>query len=153
MTTFDELNRAAVTSGGRWINLKAIADGAVDGEVLDYEIRPMTFEGAPVLKRGSGEPRHEWLFTLRVGEGDEGVVKLPLRESGQRAVREAIKAAGGDAKPGDRLKIAVSIDKEKATDQPTFQARWTKAERVPTSSLDLSMFDDVAPTTPTPDPF
>jgi hypothetical protein len=134
-TVLDELNAAAESITGEWVKLTRKEHGAVEGVVLTFETRPMAFEGAPVLSRKTGQQRTEWVFAVRTDDGE--TVKFSLRESGQRAVANAIKEAGGGAKAGDRIKIAVKTDPAKDTEQPEYQARWTpgKAEAlgVPTS--------------------
>lgn len=121
------INEAAATIGGTWVKLNRKEHGAVEGRVVAFEQRPMTFEGAPVLNRKTGQARTEWVFTLRQDDGE--IVKLSLKESGQRAVSDAIKATGRPANDtGDRLKIAVSDDPVTDREQPTYQARWTQDE-------------------------
>jgi hypothetical protein len=122
-----DINDAAGAIGGEWIKLTRKEHGSVEGRVVAFDQRPMTFEGAPVLNRKTGQPRTEWVFTLRTDSGE--VVKLSLKESAQRAVAEAIKASGRPANAtGDRLKIAVTADPASEREQATYQARWTQDE-------------------------
>lgn len=118
-----DINTAAAAIGGEWVKLTRKEHGSVEGRVVSFETRPMTFEGAPVLNRKSGQRRTEWVLAIQKDDGE--TVKLSLKESGQRAVSDAIKAAHVDAKNGDRLKIAVSHDPASDREQPTYQARWT----------------------------
>lgn len=125
----DDLKHEIDSSRGRWVKLADKGD-TIEGTVLAFEIRPMTFEGAPVLSRRSGEQRKEWLFTLQTNmrddDDDDGIRKVPLKEAAQRAVRDAITEAKVAApKAGDRLKIAVIADRETPTSQPSFRAKWT----------------------------
>lgn len=128
----DQLNDAAASIGGTWVRLRSTDDPPVEGEVIDFEVRPKTFEGAPVLSRKTGQQRSEWVFTLRV-PGQEEAVKLSLNEAGQRAVAKALKDANAKAKAGDTLKIRVKENAPDSTSQATYQARWT----VGAASLDV----------------
>lgn len=121
----DELDQAAATLGGNWAKLRTTADPAVEGRVLAFEKRPMTFEGEPVLNRKTKEPRIEWVFTLQVA-GEPEPVKLSLKESAQRAVADALRAAGAKPEVGDTLKIGVKSDPVDDRSQATYQAKWTK---------------------------
>ena len=118
-----DINQAAETMSGEWVKLTRREHGTIEGRVVNFEARPMTFEGAPVLNRKTGTPRTEWVFTVFADDGE--TVKFCLKESGQRAVAAAIKEAGTEAKNGDRIKIAVAADPETDTSQPTYQVRWT----------------------------
>lgn len=118
-----DINTAAQALSGEWVKLTRRDHGSVEGRVVSFETRPMTFEGAPVLNRKTGQQRTEWVLAVLTDGGE--TVKLSLKEAGQRAISEAIKAAGGDAKTGDRLKIAVKDDPANDREQPTYQARWT----------------------------
>ena len=118
-----DINAAAQMMTGEWVKLTRREHGTVEGRVVSFEARPMTFEGAPVLNRKTGTPRTEWVFTVFEDGGD--TVKFSLKESGQRAVAAAIKESGTEAKNGDRIKIAVATDPETDTAQPTYQVRWT----------------------------
>lgn len=132
-----ELNRAATTSGGKWLKLRTKEDGSFEGALVAFEQRPRTdMDGNPVLKRGTDVPRIEWLLTLSVatelreGPEDDGLRKLPCNEAMQSAISQAIKACGEPAKEGDHLKIAVSADPSTAMSQATYIARWTPSKPV-----------------------
>ncbi len=118
------INEAAQAMSGNWVKLTSKADGVIEGRVVAFETRPMTFEGDPIKSRKTGQQRTEWVLTVLPDDGGEPV-KFSLKESGQRAISEAIKAAGGNANTGDRLKISVKTDKETERSQPVYQARWT----------------------------
>lgn len=138
----DQLNQAAAGIGGKWVKLHTKADGTVEGVVVNFEIRDRTDpDGNVVYKKGTTTPRKEWLFILDTGE--EEPVKLPLNESGQRAVAAALKEAGVQAKAGDTLKIAVKEDPADSFSQATYQARWTPGAApldVPTGADDSDPF-------------
>jgi hypothetical protein len=118
-----DINTAAEALTGEWVKLNRKEHGAIEGRVLSFEQRPMTFEGAPVLNRKTGAPRTEWVLAVQTDGGD--TIKFSLKEAGQRAISDAIKASGNPAKNGDRLKIAVTADPASDREQATYQARWT----------------------------
>lgn len=141
----DQLNTEAASVGGNFVKLRTKADGIIEGEVLAFEVRDRTYEGAVVFKKGTTTPRKEWVLTLRVAGGDDPV-KLSLNESGQRAVANALREAGVKAKEGDTLKIAVKTDPAKDTDQAEYKASWTPG----TAALDIPA---AAPADDSGDPF
>lgn len=118
-----DINAAAEGLIGDWVKLNRKEHGTIEGRVISFETRPMTFEGAPVLNRKTGIQRNEWVLAVLQDDGE--TVKFNLKESGQRAVAEAIKSAGQPAKTGDRIKIGVKDDPENDREQATYQARWT----------------------------
>lgn len=121
----DQLNQAAASIGGSWVKLRTTDDPPVEGKVLSFEIRDRTTpDGDVVYKKGTTTARKEWVFALEV-DGSEEPVKLSLNESGQRAVGDALKEAGAQAKEGDVLKIAVKENPASSYEQATYQARWT----------------------------
>jgi hypothetical protein len=133
-----DINTAAEALTGEWVKLNRKEHGTIEGRVLSFEQRPMTFEGAPVLNRKTGAPRTEWVLAVQTDGGD--TIKFSLKEAGQRAISDAIKTSGNLAKNGDRLKIAVIADPMSDREQATYQARWT-ADNTP---LDIPS-DDEAP--------
>jgi hypothetical protein len=118
-----DINTAAEALTGEWVKLNRKEHGTIEGRVVSFEQRPMTFEGAPVLNRKTGAPRTEWVLAVQTDGGD--TIKFSLKEAGQRAISEAIRASGALAKNGDRLKIAVTADPATDREQATYQARWT----------------------------
>lgn len=136
-----DINAAAEAITGDWVKLNRREHDAVEGRVLSFDQRPMTFEGSAVLNRTTGQQRTEWVFVVQRDDGE--TVKFSLKESGQRAVAEAIKANGQPAKIGDRLKVGVKDDPEDEHSQPVYQARWT------TESTPL----DIPGTEPETEPF
>lgn len=118
-----DINTAAQALTGDWTKLTRKEDGAIEGRVVAFETRPMTFKGAPVLATKTGQQRTEWVLTIQQDNGD--VIKFSLKEAGQRAISDAIKQSGQAGKNGDRLKIAVTENPPDDRSQPTYQARWT----------------------------
>lgn len=123
----DDINAAAAAYAGNWVKMQSKADGAIEGIVLSFTVRDMTFEGDRLKSRKTGEQRKEWVFVVQPDGGGEAV-KFSLKEAGQRAVAAAIKDSGKSAKVGDRLKIGVKKDKESDREQPEYQARWTSVD-------------------------
>lgn len=127
----DTINEAIENSGGAWLKLNRIEHGPVEGDIVDVEVRDKTFEGAAVLSRKSGQPRKEWVVTLRLDPDkrenpeDDGLRKLSLNESGQRAFAAAVKEAKSKVDVGGRLKIAVKVDPPSDREQAEYQARYT----------------------------
>lgn len=147
----DQLNEAVDTIGGKWLKINRVEHGAAEGALVDFEIRPKTFEGAPVLSRKSGEQRKEWVLTLRIDEAedadDDRLRKLSLNEAGQRALATALKEAKAKAEVGGRIKIAVVEDPETSTQQATYRARYTPPPAIDTAAVEAaaaSAFDDEA---------
>jgi len=135
----NDINTAAQAIGGDWTKLTRKEHGTIEGRVISFEQRPMTFEGAPVLNRKTGAPRTEWVLAVQTDSGD--TVRFSLKEAGQRAISEAIRASGQPAKNGDRLKIAVTEDPPDDRAQPTYQARWTPDS----TPLNIPATDDEEP--------
>ena len=53
-----DINQAAEAMTGEWVKLTRKEHGTVEGRVVSFEQRPMTFEGAPVLNRKTGAATH-----------------------------------------------------------------------------------------------
>lgn len=147
--SLSELNDAAARSGGQWVKLAQRGD-VLQGAILDFENRPKTFEGQPVLSRKSGEQRYEFVFTLQTedteGPEDDGVRKVALNEAAQRAVLKAIKDAGVDAENGGHLLIAVVEDPPNDKAQAVYRAKYTppaKKIAVPTEGAGDTDLDDL----------
>ena len=142
----DELNQAAESLGGKWLKLNRKEHGAIVGDLVDFEIRPKTFENAPVLSRKTGEQRTEWVLTLRVAaredEDDDGIRKLSLNESAQRALAAAIKESKSKAQVGGTVKIAVKTDPASDREQAEYQARYTPPPVVAEADIDSVFGDD-----------
>jgi hypothetical protein len=135
-----DINTAAQAIGGDWTKLTRKEHGTIEGRVIGFEQRPMTFEGAPVLNRKTGAPRTEWVLAVQTDDGD--TLRFSLKEAGQRAIAEAIRESGASpAKNGDRLKIAVIEDPQDDRSQPVYKARWTPDS----TPLDILVDDDEEP--------
>lgn len=135
--SIDALNEAVASSGGTWVKLRTISDGVIAGKILDFEKRDRTDpDGNVVYKKGTQTPRTEWVFTLEVdqserdGTEDDGVRKLPCNESMQRAISEAIKAAGKPAEVGGTLKVKVAADPEDTFSQADYKAEYSPPAKV-----------------------
>lgn len=135
----DQLNDEIASFGGEWVKLNRKEHGALEGEIVDVEVRDKSFEGQVVLSRKSGLPRKEWVVTLRIAEGerdgddDDGIRKISLNESGQRAFAAAVKASKAKVEAGGTLKIAVREDPATDREQADYIARYTP----PAKTIDL----------------
>lgn len=144
----DQLNQAAESLGGKWLKLNRKEHGVIEGTLVDFEIRPKTFEGAPVLSRKTGDQRNEWVLTLRVDDrddaDDDGLRKLSLNESAQRALAAAIKESKAKAQVGGIVKLAVKTDPASDREQAEYQARYTPPPAVADADID-SVFGGTDP--------
>ena len=125
----DQLNEAAARMGGQWVKLNRREHGVIEGDLIDFEIRPKSFEGAPVLSR-KGNPREEWVLTLRcapdpANPDDDGIRKLSLNESAQRALSAAIKESKAPADVGSHIKAAVIEDPPSDREQAVYKFQVT----------------------------
>lgn len=141
--SLSDLNDLAARSGGTWVNLKQKGD-KIRGRMVDFENRPKTYEGEPVVSRKTGKQRYEFVFTLEIpaedgtGPDDDLLRKVSLNESGQRAVIKALKDTGAQAEIGGTWEIAVAADPATKTDQAEYVARYTP----PTKTVDLPTGND-----------
>ncbi len=150
MSTLDTLNTAAESLGGRWVKLNRREHGTIEGALKDFEIRPKTFESKPVLSSKTGEQRSEWVLTLKVtpeDDDDDGIRKLSLNESAQRALAKAIKDSKAKAATDGIVKMAVLKDPATDREQAEYQAKYTPPAPVSDAALD-SVFGDDEPTEP-----
>jgi hypothetical protein len=135
--SIDALNEAVASAGGSWVKLRTTDDTPIEGRIADFVKRDRTDpDGNVVFKKGTQTPRVEWVFTLEVDPADpddDGVRKLPCNESMQRAISDAIKAAGKAAEVGGTLKVGVKEDPEDSFSQATYQAKYTP----PAKTVDL----------------
>lgn len=126
----DQLNEATERAGGRWVKLNRKEHGVIEGELLDFEVRPKTFEGKPVLSSKTGQQREDWVITFRVDEAqradgdDDGLRKMSLNESAQRALTAAIKESKVKAEAGGRIKAAVTEDPATDREQATYKFKY-----------------------------
>lgn len=125
----DQLNEATERAGGQWVKLNRREHGIIEGELLDFEVRPKTFEGKPVLNSKTGQQREEWVLTFRVDErtdsDDDGLRNMSLNESAQRALTTAIKESKVKAEVGGRIKATVTEDPATDREQATYKFRYT----------------------------
>lgn len=130
--SLSDLNDAIATIGGNWVTLYAVEHPPVEGVIVAFEKRDRTDpDGNVVYKKGTTTPRKVWTFTIKVDEldaddaNDEGLRKIDLNESAQRAVATAVKASGHHAVVGGRLKIGVKADAPDKFKQAEYQAKYT----------------------------
>jgi hypothetical protein len=144
--SIDTLNHAAETLGGKWVKLNRVEHGVIEGDLVDFEVRPKTFEGKPVLSSKTGEQRDEWVLALRTDArddaDDDGIRKLSLNESAQRALAAAIKESGQKAELGGRVKGRVTEDPETSTQQATYQFKYTPPTKATSADLDAAFGAD-----------
>jgi hypothetical protein len=123
-----DINDAADRIGGKWITAPRTKGESIQGELVDAEYRQMTFEGAPVMKRGTSTPREELVLTLRVdqrdGADDNGLRRVGLKERAASAVLKAIKDSGQKAAAGGMIWLACSADKADDRSQPEYTASY-----------------------------
>lgn len=138
--SLDELNSAVASVGGTWVKLREESDDPIEGVIVAFEKRNRTdLDGNVVYKKGTQTPRIEWLFTLQVdddrreGPEDDGLRKLPANESMQRAIADAIKKSGEQAREGGRLAVKVKADPRDKFSQADYAAKYTP----PAAALDL----------------
>lgn len=117
----DALNE--LSTGGKWVKLKAKGD-KVTGKLLAAEWRDRTNPSGEKVFAKSGKLRRELILTLACtpedGE-DDGIRKVPLNESGQRAVREA---GGREWVANGTVTIGVTKDPEDSYSQATYKAKY-----------------------------
>lgn len=142
--SLDAINEAVEAFGGQWVKLNRKEHGTAEGTLVDIEVREKTFEGELVLSRKSGEPRKEWVITYTVDEDqrdgaeDDGTRKLSANESLQRALKKAIKDSGSKAERGGTIKMKVTEDPEKETQQAEYVAKYTP----PVKTIEVEDFDE-----------
>jgi hypothetical protein len=126
--TLQRLNDEADRIGGKWITPPKSKGESIMGELVDAEYRGMTFEGNPVMKRGTNEQRQELVLTLRVdqreGADDDGVRRVGLKERAASAVLKAIKDSKSKAEQGGMIWLACSADAPDKTSQPEYTASY-----------------------------
>lgn len=134
---FDDLNKAAATSGGRFIKVNRKEHGVLKGIVLDIERRDRTYEGQVVLNRKTGKPRDSYVITLLTElrdpeiDDDDGVRMFDANESAWRAISTAVREAKATAEVGDTLTLKVENDPPSSNSQADYRAKWEKGPGVP----------------------
>lgn len=130
--SWDELNSAVERSGsggGTWVNLRSKGD-RLEGTLVAFEIRPMMYQGEPVLTRKTQQPRYEYVLTLQTGESDgaadDGIRKVGLDERGQDELKRAIREAGVNAEEGGLIVLGIVADRADGEMKHThLRARYT----------------------------
>lgn len=146
--SLDSLNDAVNSMGGSWYKLYLKDDHApIEGQILDFQERDRTdTDGDVVYKKGTTTPRKEWVFTLQTSlrdpdnNDDDGIRKISLNESGQRAVAKAIKESGEKAALGGTLKVGVRADAPDKFSQAEYIARYTPPAKTIAVDVDLEDF-------------
>lgn len=144
--SLDTLNDAVNSMGGSWYKLfDKDEHPAIEGQILDFTERDRTDpDGNVVFKKGTTTPRKEWVFTLQTelrdadNAEDDGIRKLSLNESAQRAVAKAIKDSGQKAAVGGTLKLGVKTNAPDKFSQAEYQAKYTPGVAV----IDVPIDDD-----------
>lgn len=139
----DDIINDALSSGGKWLKMGKVGDKIV-GDIVDIDKRDKRdLEGNVVLGKKSGEPRKEWVVTIKTDEredgDDDGVRKFSANESMQRALKEAIKRAGftsGNQLEGAKLAIQMTREPEDRFSQADYAAQVKAGERKPVADLD-----------------
>lgn len=125
--SFEDINRRLDNVGGQWVKLNDEGN-ELRGELVALEYRPLLDFNTkqPVLsKRGSA--REELVVTVRIDEADrtgaddDGIRKASLKESGQFALIDAIKASGRPAEAGARIGIRC-LGRATTMEQPRYEA-------------------------------
>lgn len=144
--SLDSLNDAVNSIGGSWYKLfDKDQHPAIEGQILDFQERDRTDpDGNVVFKKGTTTARREWVFVLQTelrdddNVDDDGVRKISLNESAQRAVAKAIKDSGQKAALGGTLKIGVKTNAPDSFSQAEYQAKYTPpAPEIPISDDDF----------------
>ena len=125
--SFDDINKRLDNVGGTWIKLNDEGN-ELRGELVALEYRPLLDFNTkqPVLSK-RGNPREELVVTVRIDEADradeddDGIRKASLKESGQFALIDAIKASGRPAEAGARIGIRC-LGRQSSMEQPRYEA-------------------------------
>lgn len=154
--SLDYINDQISSMGGRFVK-PAVKGDMLRGEIVAAEERTKTYEGEPVRNRKTGEPRKEWVFTLRyldakivspeygdkitqVKDSDDGLCIFVANESAQRAIGKASKTAGVKLAVGAVLAVAVTEDPPTATSQAEYQAQVEAPALIDVTSSDDNPF-------------
>lgn len=125
--SFEDINRRVENTGGAWVKLNEEGH-ELKGELVGLEYRPMTdFNTGAQLISKRGNKREELVVTVlidedqREGEDDDGIRKASLKESGQYALIDAIKASGKPAEAGARIGIRC-LGRKSQMEQASYEA-------------------------------
>lgn len=148
MSLATSINDDIERGGGRFVKLREAGD-AIVGDLLAIDERTKTWEGQPVLSRTSGEPRKEWVITLRTelsdSDDDDGVRKIAANEGLQIAIKSHMRESGQrfPATWGGRLAVGVKV----GAPSPTAQVEeWSVRYTAPTGAETIN--DAVAAAAP-----
>lgn len=151
MSLAASINQDIESGGGKFVKLRDSGD-AVIGELLGIDERQKMWEGAPVLSRKTGEPRKEWVITLRTelseGPDDDGIRKIAANEGLQIAIKNHMretKALFPDGW-GGRLAIGVKVGAPNATSQvEEWSVRYTPPATGTAAAINASVDAQSAP--------
>lgn len=125
--SFDDINRRVENTGGAWVKLNEEGH-ELKGELVALEYRPLLDYNTKVqLISKAGNKREELVVTVRIdedqrdGDDDDGIRKASLKESGQYALIDAIKASGRPAEAGARIGIRC-MGRPSQMEQATYEA-------------------------------
>lgn len=144
--SLDTLNDAVNSMGGSWYKLfDKDEHQPIEGEILDFTERDRTDpDGNVVFKKGTSNPRKEWVFVLKTDlrdperDDDDGTRNVSFNESAQRAIAKAIKESGAKATVGGRLKVGVKANAPDKFSQAEYQAKYTPGAK----TIDVPVDDD-----------
>jgi len=148
--SLDDIINESLNSGGKWAKLATKGD-KIAGELVSIDKRQRrTPEGDIVVGKKSGEPRTEWVITVRVpadqheDADDDGLRKYGANEGAQRAVKEAIKRAGiksADELVGCQFALAVAKEAEGKFEQHDYVAQVKPGTPKPKADVIGDLFD------------
>lgn len=150
MSLNDIINEAQ-TTGGKFVKLAQVNDRLV-GELVNIDKRPRKDpQGNVVFRRGTTDPRIEWIVTVRVdaslheGADDDGLRKFNANENGQYAIKEAIKRAGvknAEQLVGAKFALAMTEEAPSSMEQAKYTAQIKPAEPKPAAAAAMAdLFD------------
>jgi hypothetical protein len=154
--SLDYINDQISSMGGRFVKPATKGD-MLKGEIVAAEERVKTFDGETVRNRKTGEPRKEWVFTLRyidaktvspdytekidgVRASDDQLCIFVANESAQRAIGKASKTSGVKLAVGATLAVAISEDPPSPTSQAEYVAQVEAAPLINITSSDDNPF-------------
>lgn len=151
MSLASSINQDIESGGGKFVKLRDTGD-AVVGELLGIDERIKMWEGAPVLSRKSGEPRKEWVITLRTdlseGPDDDGVRKVAANEGLQIAIKTHMRESKQlfPDQFGGRLAIGVKVGAPTTTSQvEEWSVRYTPPATGTAATINAAVDAQAAP--------
>lgn len=156
--SLDHINDQISSMGGKFIKPHLKGD-MIRGEIIAAEERTKTFDGEIVRNRKTGEPRTEWVFTLRLLEHkspnnnsdflnkaddiagtDDKLCIFVANESAQRAIGKASKTANVKLSAGVTLAVAIGEEPETPTSQAEYVAQVEAAPLIAVNHSDDNPF-------------